>query len=363
MLSIIIILVYGKLGYRYPLCEKTIIIVISLRSEVLDVDKDMTYTKIAFVARKFPPIAGGMERVAKDLFEGLAEIADVTLLLPGSQSRNPIAVPLLFIKLTRHLMMEKVDVIYLQDALLSPLTILGKIFSVPVFVQTHGLDVTYNKLGYQLLIVPWVMKSDYIFSVSGETKMEVVKRGYPQERVFVVPNGIDVESWDDDVQEADRKESAHAIGSGYILSVGRLIERKGFDWFITNVLPQIIASGCDAKYVIVGEGNRRAEIEEAALKKGLKHAVVLLGRLEKSELIKIMQKASVFVSPNVPVLGDKEGFGISNIEATYFGIPVVASRVDGIPSHSGRSYWPLVEPLNAEKFSEAVVRITKPRFI
>ena len=116
-----------------------------------------------------------------------------------------------------------------------------------------------------------------------------------------------MDAWSKDVQVANEMNIIGNPTPPYILSVGRLIKRKGFDWFIRNVLPKIVRSKCDIKYVIVGDGSYRPEIEKAIAESCMTEHVILLGKIDRLKLIKVLQNASLFVSPNVPVAGDKGG--------------------------------------------------------
>lgn len=321
--------------------------------------------KIIYIARKFPPCVGGMERVAKELYDHLVPISDVTLVKPKSDKRTPLSVPLLFFKTLKKLIPIRPDVIYLQDAMLSPLIILGKIFSVPVVIQVHGLDVTYKKLGYQRFIIPFLRKAELIVSVSESTKEECVKRGSDPKRIVVIPNGIDIPRFEAISNGHSNNAINRSLPEGkIILSVGRLVERKGYHWFVENVMPKIWAEYPDVSYVLVGDGVMRPHIINILQNHGWEEKIFLMGKVSTDELIAIFKKASVFVSPNIPKTDDKEGFGISNIEATYFGLPVVASNVDGIPDAilDGITGF-LIEPFNSTSFSRTVIDLLQGRLV
>jgi len=137
-----------------------------------------------------------------------------------------------------------------------------------------------------------------------------------------------------------------------LLTVGRLVRRKGVGWFIKNVLPKL---GNEYVYVVTGEGVERQAIEREIKASSLQNRVFLLGRVAEETKTVLLNTADLFIMPNIPVKGDIEGFGIVAIEAAAAGLPVVASNVDGIASavRQGRS-GVLVDPVDAEAMLNAI---------
>jgi len=289
--------------------------------------------KILFVARKMPPVRGGMEKVAQDLFLSLSQLTDTELLTISRGSRNPLLVIVLFLKMLLSLSRRKKDIIYLQDCMLAPLSILGRIFNIPTVIQAHGLDVTYDNWIYQRCLVPFIRIADTVISVSEATRRECIIRKIPEERTKVIPNGISHREWDDALKSEDIPKDIKDILKGrYLISVGRLVPRKGFDWFVSEVFPTLASRYGDLQYIIVGNGLLGGKIEALIEENGLTNRVFLLGGIDMKTLAYAYSKASIMISPNKKIANDMEGFGIANIEASLFGVPIVASRVDGIPN-------------------------------
>jgi len=282
---------------------------------------------------------GGMEKVSKDLYHALSGSATVRLItVSDCISRNPLSILVLFFKVFLYILFNKKDgnknIIYLQDCALAPLLILKKFFNVPAVIQAHGLDVVYCNWMYQHIIVPLIRLSDIVICVSEATRQECISRGISKERTVVIPNGISPCEWDNVLYDNDSNvsEKTKQILSGrYLLSVGRLIKRKGFDWFISDVFPQLAYEYPDIRYFIIGEGPMMEELKELVKKKELTARVFLLGKVDSATLAYAYSRASIMISPNRKVHCDIEGFGVVNIEASLFGVPVVAARIDGIP--------------------------------
>ncbi|MFQ5707440.1 MAG: glycosyltransferase [bacterium] len=116
-----------------------------------------------------------------------------------------------------------------------------------------------------------------------------------------------------------------------VLAVGRLVEKKGFPSLISacNLLRSM---GLAFQCLIVGEGPLRSALQEQIDRLGLSHQVGLGGALNHKRLLSLYKMASVFVMPSVITEnGDRDGIPNVILEAMAMELPVVASRVSGIP--------------------------------
>jgi glycosyltransferase involved in cell wall biosynthesis len=130
-----------------------------------------------------------------------------------------------------------------------------------------------------------------------------------------------------------------------LVTVGRLVPRKGAAWFVRHVLPRL----SNVLYVVVGVGAHRDEIVRAAAETGMTDNLWLVGSVSDARLLALLGSSDVFVMPNIVVPGNVEGFGIVAIEASASGLPVV---VDG---ENGR----LVTPEDPDAFVDALSELVK----
>ncbi len=313
---------------------------------------------VLFITRKFPPTRGGMEKAAYELYSHLKEMTPVELVKWGGSNKMLLFIlPYFLVKAFWILLTKKVDIIYVQDGLLSPLGVILKVSRRPVIITIHGLDMTYRNRVYQRVVPMCVRKMDRIICVSEATKKECVKRGIKKE-IDVIPWGIsdDFYTKDTDEMKIDLEEKLRTHNKKIILSVGRLVERKGYHWFAEKVLPLIVKQE-DAAYVIAGDGPFRERI--ASVKKMEKY-VFLLGHVDRETLKSLYNCCDVVVIPNISVENDLEGFGIVALEAASCGVPVVASNLEGVADAviDGENGF-LVEPHNEQAFSKIVVELLK----
>lgn len=293
---------------------------------------------VIYITRKHPPSIGGMQRLSYELATELSRLTDLRVISWGhSQAWLPVFLLLAFISVLFLLVTNRsrIEVIHLGDVVLSPLGAITRRFShVPVSVNAHGLDVTFPNHLYQSLIVPFLRELDLIICNSESTRLECIKRGVHARRCVVVPVGVREIPLAVDKAEARRIISGMAgmnlLEKQVIVTVGRLVKRKGVAYFIDKVLPRIVRVNPDVVYLVVGKGPERGRIQRMARERSLRGHVVLLGEVTDEMLNKIYAAADLFVMPNVTVHGDPEGFGIVALEASAAGLCVIANRVDGI---------------------------------
>ena len=113
-----------------------------------------------------------------------------------------------------------------------------------------------------------------------------------------------------------------------LATVARLEPRKGIDDVIL-ALQELIKTYPDLIYAIGGGGNDQSRLENLVKQEGLERHVIFLGRVSDTERAALLTRSSIFVMPTREIGGSVEGFGISYIEAGWYGIPCIASLTGG----------------------------------
>lgn len=122
-----------------------------------------------------------------------------------------------------------------------------------------------------------------------------------------------------------------ASESPLILAVGRLIEKKGFEYLV-HACALLCNRGVDLRCKIVGSGERETQLRQLVDQLGVGERVELLGPLPREQLIALLPQASVLAAPCVVGSdGNRDGLPTVLIEAMARGVPVVATDVTGIP--------------------------------
>src|SRR5437016_4817974 len=125
--------------------------------------------------------------------------------------------------------------------------------------------------------------------------------------------------------------SAAQDGTGPVLFVGRLVERKGVAHLI-EAMARLGRGDEGPRLEIVGDGPERPRLEALARRLGVANRVAFRGKIAPDELQASYARAAVCVLPSVlDARGDTEGLGVVLLEAMNHATPVIASRVGGIP--------------------------------
>ena len=299
---------------------------------------------------------GGMQRVSVDLSDYLKRQARVELhemVLRSSWRFHHIrCAPWLLWTLMR---LQRLARRGAMDAVLFSSMVTGalapllrptfKVAGIPMAAIAHGRDVTLPGL-HQLMVIRRALRGlDAVMPVSRATAAACRERGMPRQRIQVIPNGV--------APERFMMGSGSEDGHLRLLSVGRLVRRKGFAWFVEKVMPKLPSS---VRYRIVGDGPEKETIERAIEQKGLQSRVCMSGQLTDGELVRCFQTSDLLIMPNRPVEGDMEGFGVVMLEAGACGTPTVAADLEGIRDviTAGRN-GALVPHGQADAFAAAIL--------
>ncbi len=192
---------------------------------------------------------------------------------------------------------------------------------IPVILNFYGAELLLakKKKWIRPILKMFIKKADLVIAISSFTAKEV-KNIYDR-NIEMLPYGTTLKITSNRQQCLD----SHKFR---ILFVGRHIERKGIEYLIKAAA---ILDSDKFEIRIAGTGDLTEKLKEQAKKETPKQ-VVFLGKLSKEELEKEYETANCFVLPAiVDSRGDTEGLGVVLIEATEYGLPVIASDVGGIP--------------------------------
>lgn len=255
-----------------------------------------------------------------------------------------------------------IRVIYLQDGLLAPLGIVFKLFTrKPVVITINGHDITYDNRLYQYIVPRCLQRLNKVVCISQAMKVACLKRGIKTEKTVVISYGISDEFDVGTDKEKLRNELAAKfklyLGERKILlTVGRLVEKKGIHWFIEEVIPRLLDNSYI--YLIAGSGILETAIRRSIKEHKLQNDVFLIGWADDDMLRLLYNSADVFVMPNVPVKDHMEGFGLVALEAASCGVPVVAAGPEDIKNaiQDGKNGF-TVEPGNSQGFIDRINKL------
>ena len=207
-------------------------------------------------------------------------------------------------------------------------TLLGRWLKVPVAITLRGTEARHART--PALVGPLkkaLQGATRLIAVSSELLRVAVQLGADPARALVVGNGVDISKFQPHPKDQARAKLGIAPHARVLISVGGLVERKGFHRVIP-LLPELLKTYPDLVYLIVGgasaEGDNRAELEEMVADLGLGAHVRFLGLKPHAALAEVLSAADVFV-----LATRAEGWANVFLEAMACGLPVVTTDVGG----------------------------------
>jgi phosphatidylinositol alpha-1,6-mannosyltransferase len=340
--------------------------------------------KILLITLDFPPARGGIAVYLKNICRNLTG-KHITVLAPKTRIRNidfndknesyPIyrrrlLLPSFFwprwiiafwhtmrvLKQTESEIMLTANILPLGYILF----MLSKFKKIPYWINLHGLDIrlalTNKWKKYWLMKI--LQNSQKIIVNSFFTKQQVSELEITDKEKIIIlyPCPDNPELVNKETLEEYRYKYA-LDGKLIILTVGRLVKRKGINLVIQN-MPKIIGRLPNAVYVIAGDGQERENIKKLIVNLKLQNSIRLLGEITDSEKAVLYQLANLFILTPLPDENDVEGFGIVYLEAASYGLPSIGSYTGGIGEAviQGQTGI-LINPQNQIAMKEAIIKL------
>lgn len=316
-------------------------------------------SRVLFVTRKYPPSVGGMETLSRNVYRCLSRATHRPRLIALGSSQKHLLwwIPLAMVHTGWLLATGRVTHVIAGDALtFGALRWVTWIRRPRTATLVCGLDLTWAVAPYQKYLRRVLPSADRVVSISEATAEEAIARGVSPDRLVVLHPGVVAAAPSEAERESARTRIVEHVGADsgavLLLTLGRLVRRKGARWFVSSVLPGLPP---EAVYVVAGAGPERAAIAKAARDAGVEHRVRMLGRVSDALREELLSGCDVFVQPNIRVPGDMEGFGLVLVESALRGTPVVAAGLEGIRDavvHGETGY--LCEPGSAAAFARTL---------
>ena len=187
-------------------------------------------------------------------------------------------------------------------------------FDLSRYPLTHGRNV-YDDL---------FEKGDIFLPISEYWKKELIDMGCSPDRIVVHHMGIDPARFEYSERKLDPSKPIR------ILTVGRLVEKKGHE-FAIKAVAKLIHSGHNIEYVIAGDGPLMEKLQSLVCEQCVQDRVTFMGAVDRDEVINLYERSHIFLLASVTSAdGDKEGIPLVLMEAMAMGLPVVSTRHSGI---------------------------------
>jgi glycosyltransferase involved in cell wall biosynthesis len=211
------------------------------------------------------------------------------------------------------------DIVQAQDLFMGvPACLSRKILKIPCVIWGRGSDVNlpgrFDRITNKLIL----QNADAILALTEDMRMKL-KKIYDTE-IYVIPNGINLEEYNGVTINLKRETDGKNI-----LFVGSLYPVKGVQYLIM-AMKLVHDKMPDARLILVGDGKEREPLAALSIQLGIQKYVQFVGKVPHAKVQTFMQQADVFILPSL-----SEGLPNVILEAMACGLPIVASRIGGIP--------------------------------
>ncbi len=306
--------------------------------------------KTLLVTLEYPPQVGGVANYYANMVQNLPSTKISVLVIKKHWLRS-------FLTITKTIKKEKIELVLVGQVL--PLGtvvwLLSKVLPIKYITMTHAMDITYP-LKYprkKWLMTKILNASERVTTVSNYTKRELQKllTGRNQYKISIIPPGPNL-------TPAKYPDLPSSPEQPTILSVGRLVKRKGHD-MVLRAMPAVIKKFPKAQYLIAGDGPYRDTLEDFVKKHKLEKNVEFMGRVPEEEIARLYAGCNLFIMPSRALPDqDVEGFGLVFLEANSFGKPVIAGNSGGVPDAvvDGKTGF-LVDPEDPHMIAKAIIQL------
>jgi colanic acid/amylovoran biosynthesis glycosyltransferase len=201
-----------------------------------------------------------------------------------------------------------------------------RLWRAPLVVSFHGYDFAAwprksGHPGYGALFAT----ADAITANSSYTANKLLELGCPARKLHKLPMGVELRDLPFRARSLAQEETVR------VLTVGRLVEKKGIEYGI-RAIAEVRKRHPNIRYDVIGDGPMRGQLTQLVAQLGLERVANMHGEQSSDYVRRLMSEAHIFVLPSVTAAdGDQEGQGLVLQEAQAHGLPVVATDHNGFP--------------------------------
>jgi len=227
---------------------------------------------------------------------------------------------------------QAVDVVHSGDLFPHGVSalLLKRFFSVPYIAFSHGEDFTLtDRSRRESQMRDRIYRgADTVIANAEYSRKRLLDIGVPEERVHKLTPAVDTHEFSPAPPDAALQARYDLVGKFVLLTVARLIPRKGHDMVI-RALANLAPKFPSVRYLIVGKGPEESRLRKLADELQVSKLTHFAGFIPDEQLPDYYRMSDLMVMPNREENGDIEGFGITFLEASATGKPVIGGRSGG----------------------------------
>lgn len=338
--------------------------------------------KVLLVTNDLGPRAGGIETFVLGLIEGLPK--DSLIIYTSSQKGDKafdaqllekfgavvirdrakmlLPTPRITRKAVKILKQQQIKNVWFGAA--APLALMaGKLRSAGasnIVALTHGHEVWWAKIPILKSLLKKIIKDvDHLGYLGDFTKGEIAKISNQPQKFLQIAPGIDTQHFAPKSARGDLIEKYRLDGRRVIVSVGRLVHRKGQDELV-KAMPKILEQFPDAILLFVGEGPIKQMLFNSAKQLGVLPKVVFAGRVSHHDLPDYICLGEIFAMPVRSRFSglEVEGLGIVYLEASACGLPVIVGNSGGaVDAVLDQKTGLLVDGTKSDQIADAICEL------
>lgn len=232
--------------------------------------------------------------------------------------------------------------------------VIHRLTGIPYSFTAHGSDLHRD----QHMLCEKVSEAAFVVAISNYNRDMIISEcnGQFQHKVIVIHCGVDTDIFQPHSEQSSYKEDTELFT---VLCTGTLHEVKGQKYLI-EACRLLREEGIDVVCHFVGDGPDFEDLTKQVRQANLEDRIHFHGRLTREEIATLLRQVDVVATPSIPTSnGRREGIPVVLMEAMSSGVPVVASRISGIPElvineQSGL----LCSPGDARALAEALRRLS-----
>ena len=338
--------------------------------------------RVALVGDHYYPDIGGAPRYAFELSLQLAklgiEAVVITHVHPGQLEEEEIAgvkikrmkglvlkdphcaaSPLLFRRCHKYILDGKFDVVHGLDVY-SSMALMAIRFAhrhrIPCVLTCHTVMNSSFSISLQRPAGLALRRADRLIAVSRAAAHFSHLLGFPEKRITVVPNGVDLSCFNGEIDASLMRKELGIVDEPLVVTASRLIKRKNPDLLI-SAFAKVLEVVPDAKLVIAGSGREQDNLSRQIRGLNITDSVFMVGGLVREKVAQLLATADVFALPS-----KMESFGLALLEASAAGVPVVCSNAGGISEVFQDGFNALLYPPGDDiAMAKAIIRLIQDR--